>query len=265
MVILRLPLTGIPSQRDSGCLKRDKGLGRGILVKWHVLDKKQNILRILQKSVSKRTELKVRIRGAKNPFTSKLLMIVEAGTLLELENLEIDTELQLIIEKLNPAKGDALIQSFPDVLMEFLVNENLCQCTSRNIGVSNISPHFGFIMRFPERLEILEKRREERARYEEPKMVSVEFRLPTGQGKDRKYTLNVFDRSKHGFGLLVRKEDFGLLKILNPGDTLQNMTFYSESLMLKMDAVVRHKTRIEEGRYKGCYIVGIELQKIPGG
>ena len=230
-------------------------------MKWHVLDDKRKILRILQRSVSNRTEMKVRIRGAKNPFMSKLLMIVEAGTLLELENLEIDTETQLIIEKLNPAKGDALIQSFPDVVMEFLVKENLCQCSSRNTGVSNIPPHFGFIMSFPEKLEIQEKRREKRTRYEEPKMVSVEFRLPTGRGKGRKYTLNVFDRSKRGFGLLVRKEDFALLKILNQGDKLQNMTFYSESLMLKMDAVVRHMTKIEEGKYQGCYIVGIELRK----
>ncbi len=232
-------------------------------MKWHVLNNKQKILRILQKSVSNRTEMKVRVRGAKNPFTSKLLMIVEAGTLLELENLEIDTEAQLIIEKLNPAKGDALIQSFPDVLIEFLINENLCQFTSRNRGVSNVPPHFGFIMSFPEKLEIQEKRREERTRYEEPKIVSVEFRLPTGKGKGRKYTLNVFDRSKRGFGLLVRKEDFGLLKSLNRGDKLQNMTSFSESLMLKMDAVVRHKTRIEEGKYQGCYIVGIELSKSP--
>jgi hypothetical protein len=246
-------------------LKRDEGLERQIPMKWHVLDNKQKILRILQKTVSNKTELRVRIRGAKNPFTSRLLMIVEAGTLLELENLAIDTEVRLIIEKLNPARGDALIQSFPDVLMEFLVNENLCQCTSRNTGVSNIPPHFGFIMSCPEKLEIQEKRRDKRTRYEEPKMVTVEFRLPTGRGKDRKYTLNVFDRSKQGFGLLVQKEDFGLLKILNRGDTLQNMTFYSESLMLKMDAVVRHKTRIEEGRHKNCYILGIELRKNPKG
>jgi hypothetical protein len=131
--------------------------------------------------------------------------------------------------------------------------------------VSNIPPDFGFIMSFPEKLQIQEKRREKRTRYEEPKMVSVEFTLPAGGGKARKYTLNVFDRSKRGFALLVRKKDFGLLKILNRGDKLQNMTFYSESLMLKMDAVVRHKTRIEEGRHKNCYILGIELRKNPKG
>ena len=234
-------------------------------MKWHVLDNKQKIWRVLQTLVSQKTEIKVRIRGAKNPFTSKVLKIVEAETLLELENSEIDTEAQLIIEKLTPAKGDDLIQSFPDVTLEFSVHENACQCALRNVGVSNTPPHFGFIMNFPEKLEIQEKRRDKRTRYEEPKMVAVEFRLPTGQGKDRKYTLNVFDRSRQGFGLLIQKEDFGLLKILNRGDTLQNMTFYSESLMLKMDAVVRHKTRIEEGRYKGCYILGIELHKNPRG
>ena len=97
-------------------------------------------------------------------------------------------------------------------------------------------------------------------------MVSVEFRLATGGEKDRKYTLNVFDRSKGGFGLLVRQRDFDLLKILQRGDKLQNMTFYSESLMMRMDATVRHKTRLEEGKYKGCYILGIELPKsVKGG
>jgi len=236
-------------------------IGTETAMKWHVLDNKKKILRILQKSVSHKTEIKVRIRGAKTPFTSKLLKIVEAGTLLELENLEMDAEAQLIIEKLKPTKGDDLIQSFPDVVMEFLVNENACQCTARNMGVSNIPPDFGFIMSFPEKLEIQEKRREKRTRYEEPKMVSVEFRWPTGGGKGRTYTLNVFDRSKRGFGLLVREKDFGLLKILNRGDALENMTFYSESLMVRTDAVVKHKTRIEEGEYRGCYIVGIELHK----
>lgn len=229
-------------------------------MKWHVLDNKQKIWRVLQKLVSQKTEIKVRVRGAKNPFTSKLLKIVEAETLIELENSEIDTEAQLIIEKLAPAKGDDLIQSFPDVALEFLVNESACQCSLRNMGVINTPPYFGFIMSFPKTLEIQEKRREKRTRNQEPEMVCVEFRLPTGGGKGRKYTLNVFDRSKRGFGLLVRRKDFGLLRILDRGDNLKNMTFYSESLMMRMDAVVRHKTRIEEGKYRGCYILGIELR-----
>ena len=123
-------------------------------MKWHVLDNQRKIMGVLQKLVSNKTEIKVRVRGAKRPFTSKLLKIVEVETFLELEDLEIDTEAQLIIEKLNPAKGDDLIQSFPDVIMEFLVNKNFCQCAVRNVGVSNIPPHFGFILSFPETLEI---------------------------------------------------------------------------------------------------------------
>jgi hypothetical protein len=231
-----------------------------IAMKWHVLDNKQKVFRILQKIISDKTEIRVRIRGAKTPFTSKLLKIAEAETLLELENLEVDREAQLIIEKLNPVKGDDLIQSFPDVVLEFLVNDNSCQCSVRNVGVSNIPPHFGFILSFPRTLEIQEKRREKRTRYEEPEIVSVEFRLPIGGEQDRKCTLNVFDRSKGGFGLLVRQKDFDLLKLLDRGDKLQNMTFYSESLMIRMDATVKHKTRIDEGKYKGCYIIGIELR-----
>lgn len=235
-------------------------------MKWHVLDNQRKIMGVLQKLVFNKTEIKVRVRGAKRPFSSKLLKIVEVETFLELEDLEIDTEAQLVIEKLNPAKGDDLIQSFPHVIMEFLVNKNFCQCAVRNVGVSNLPPHFGFILSFPETLEIQEKRKEKRTRYEEPEMVSVEFRLATGGEKDRKYTLNVFDRSKGGFGLLVRQRDFDLLKILQRGDKLQNMTLYSESLMMRMDATVRHKTRLEEGKYKGCYILGIELPKsVKGG
>jgi hypothetical protein len=60
--------------------------------KWHVLDNKQKMWRVFQKLVPQRMEIKVRIRGAKNPFASKLLKIVEAETLLELENSEMDTE-----------------------------------------------------------------------------------------------------------------------------------------------------------------------------
>ena len=221
---------------------------------------------VLQKLVSSKTEIRVRVKGAKRPFTSKLLKIVEVDTYLELEDLEIDTEAQLVIEKLNPAKGDDLIQSFPDVIMEFLVSENFCQCAVRNVGVSNIPPHFGFILSFPATLEIREKRKEKRTRYEEPEMVSVEFRLPTGgEKKDRKYTLNVFDRSKGGFGLLVRQNDFDLLKILKRGDKLQNMTFYSESLMMRMDATVRHKTRIEEGEISGLLHPGDRIAQAPQG
>ena len=45
-------------------------------MKWHVLDNRRKIMGVLQKLVSNRTEIKVRVRGAKTPFTSKLLKIV---------------------------------------------------------------------------------------------------------------------------------------------------------------------------------------------
>lgn len=227
---------------------------------WHLLEDRQKIMRIMNQLISNKTEIKVRINGEKSPFISKLLKIDEADVLLE--NLEIGKEPQLIIEKLNPAKGNDLIQSFPDVTMEFSVNENLCRCSVQNTGVNNIAPHFGFIMSYPEALEIEEKREEERTVYERPEFVSVEFRLKKGGKRDKIYSLNVIDRSGHGFGLLITQKDFDLLRVLNPGVRLKQMKLYSESIMITMDGIVRHKTKIEEGKYKGCYIVGIESADI---
>jgi hypothetical protein len=228
-------------------------------MKWHVLKDREKILRIMNHLITKKTEIKVRIRGEKAPFTSKLIKIEKTEVLSE--SFVNTTEVALIIEKLHPAKGDSLIQSFPNVIMEFKVYDYLCQCSVQNIGVSNIPPYYGFIMSFPDALEIREKRKEPRIVYEKLEMVSVEFRLPMGGEKDRSYTLNVLDRSKGGLGLLVTQKDFNLLKVLNPGDKLQNMTLYSESLMMRIDAIVKHKTRIEEGNYKGCHILGIELRE----
>jgi hypothetical protein len=227
-------------------------------MKRQVLKNREKILRILMHLVTKKTEIKVRVKGEKVPFTSKLITMEETEILSE--SFEIGTKVQLIIEKLQPAKGDSLIQSFPQVIMEFVINDNVCRCSVQNMGVSNIPPYYGLIMSFPDALEIREKREEPRILYEKLEMVSVEFRLPMGGEKDRSYKLNAYDRSKGGLGLLVTQKDFDLLKVLNPGDKLQNMTVYSESLMMRMDVIVKHKTRIEEGKYKGCYILGIEIR-----
>lgn len=231
-------------------------------MKWYVLEDEEKIMRVMDQLVSNKTVISVRIRGERTTFTSKLLQITEEEVLLE--NLEIGKECQLIIEELKPAKGNDLMQQSSDVIMEFSVNENSCRCSVQNIGVSNIPPHYGFIISFPEALEIQEKRREERIVYERPEFVSVTFELEKAGKKDRTYSLHVIDRSKRGFGLLVTQKDFELLGVLRPGDKLRNMTLFSESIMIKMDGIVRHKTKIEEGKYKGCYIIGIESLEIVG-
>ncbi|MFC1819784.1 hypothetical protein ACFLZG_01740 [Thermodesulfobacteriota bacterium] len=76
--------------------------------------------------------------------------------------------------------------------------------------------------------------------------------------KDRLYELNVLDCSKYGLGMIIQQKDLDLLEILNEGDELQDITFYASWTMIKVKGTLRHKTRIEKGKYKGCYLIGIE-------
>ena len=92
--------------------------------------------------------------------------------------------------------------------------------------------------------------------------VSVEFRVGKGPKKNKVYDLVVKEYSKHGLGLLVTHRDFDLLSTINVGDQLQGMTFFATTAIIKGNGTIKHKTKIEEGEHKGCYILGIESPDI---
>jgi hypothetical protein len=195
------------------------------------------------------------LKGQETAFASKFIKIDQADAVSR-----IGGKPELIIEKLIPEKGNTLFHSSPEATVEFLVNENPCRCSIKNIGVSNTYPYFGFIVSFPEAVEISERRREDRRGM--PKFVSVEFNLKSGPEKEDVYDLEVANSSMHGLGLLVTKKDLGLIENLNVGDRLDNMTFYATSAMIRVDCTVRHITQISQGNYMGCYIVGIQSDEI---
>ena len=126
--------------------------------------------------------------------------------------------------------------------------------------MSDTYPHFGFIVSFPESIEIEERRGDVRTKM--PEFVSAEFSLKKGREKDKVYDLNVLDVSSHGLGLLITKKDFDLLQILNEGDKVENITFYATTAMIQVNAAVAHKTEIEHGEYKGCYILGLKSEEL---
>ena len=107
-------------------------------------------------------------------------------------------------------------------------------------------------------MEIKEKRSEKRYNYQIPEFVYAEFRVGKGPEKDKVYDLKVMNLSKYGLTMVITPRDFDLLQILNEGDTLQNMSFFTKSDVIKLDGTVRHITEIKEGKYKGCYYLGIE-------
>jgi len=226
-------------------------------VSWRRLGDPEKILRILDLLISEDEPVRVIISGKNEKFSSKVLKVNYAPG-----NEDIRRGEELIIDKLSPEQGNYLIQSKPEIRLQFAVQNNLCRCASRFLGASNDYRLVGLILSFPKHMEINERRRDERYVYEVPEMVSVEIPLRDGKDRLRLYQLSVFDCSTHGLGVLVRKKDLGLLKYLNPGDQIKDMTFYAVSAKITVSGIVRHRTQIRSGKYKGCYILGIESQDI---
>ena len=106
--------------------------------------------------------------------------------------------------------------------------------------------------------EFKEKRKEERFTYDSPEFFSVEFNLGKGSENEQAWDLNVLDCSKHGLRLLVTDVDYDLLKMLKRGDVIKNITLYGESTLIRVDATIRHISKIGNGPYQGQHSIGVE-------
>jgi hypothetical protein len=218
---------------------------------WRTLDNKHKILQIINYLIFERTEIKISIKEEKSLFSSRFIKLDQEDPLSNTEETP-----QMIIDKLFPEKGNTLIQSVPHVTVGFIIKGNICRCSLKYIGISGF-PYIGFIVSFPDRIQIAEKRKEERITYETPEFVSVEFRLGKDVKKDKLYELNVLDYSEHGLGLLITQKDFDLLELLHKGDKIEDISFFASWTMIKVSGTVKHITKIEDGKHKGCYILGI--------
>jgi len=223
---------------------------------WHILKNEQKIARTIRHLISANKEIQVHIKGKSKVFTSKIIKIDKGDASLEV------MKTILIIEKLVPDKGNSLIQSMPEVGLYFLINDKPCRCSVYYLGISSTPPYFGFIVSCPKSIEIEEKRFEERFVYEFPDFVSAEFSLGKESKEKKTYELAVMDCSRHGLGLIITKEHFDLLQKIKKGHKLQDITFYASWSMIKVDGIVKHLTQIEDGKHKGCYLLGIESKEI---
>jgi hypothetical protein len=110
--------------------------------------------------------------------------------------------------------------------------------------------------------EIKERRKAERYAYDPPEFITVVFMLGKDSGKEQIWELTVLDCSKHGMRLLVTDVDYDLLKMLKPGDVIKNITFYGKSTLIRVDATIRHITKIGHGPYKGQHLIGLESSDV---
>jgi len=107
-----------------------------------------------------------------------------------------------------------------------------------------------------------EKRKEDRFTYEIPEFVYAEFIMGKGSPNEKVYNLKILDCSQYGIGMVVTQKDFDLLQTLNEGDELKDISFFATWTVLTVDGAVRHKTKIDEGKYEGCYLIGLESQEL---
>lgn len=229
-------------------------------MKWYKLDNKKQILKIMKHLISSKEEVEVRIKGAKDIFKSRFIKIDYEN--VSSENGGIPA---LIIEKLVPEQGNILIHGVPEVFIESSINEYFCHFSVKYKGTRNTYPYFGFVLGFPEIVKIQERRREERVVVGMPELVSVQFRLRNGRNgakRDKVYNLNVNNYSRNGLGLLITEKEFDLLRMINVTDKLYNMIFFAKTALIRGNGTVKHKTKIKEGEYKGCYVMGIESDNL---
>ena len=110
--------------------------------------------------------------------------------------------------------------------------------------------------------EYQEKRKRDRFNDDIPEFVYAEFKIGKGSTQERVYNLKISDCSHYGIGMVITQKDFELLEMLNEGDDLKEISFFATWTVLTVDGIVRHKTKIEEGKYEGCYLIGIESQEL---
>jgi len=227
-------------------------------MRWNLLKERQKIIRIIEYLISGQIQIKIRIEGDRLKYLSRIIEILPTphqGNTLGAD----DESLALVVEKLAPDRGNNRIQQFPEAALEFLMKEYLCRCHAKYVCISSIYPHYGLIIDLPAFIELEEKREVDRITFDLPKSASAIFRVANdGNDSEQLHEMGIINCSGQGLGLLVKEEDFDLLQILKPGDRISGIRLLSGSSVTRLDSTVRHKTEIEDGEYRGDYILGLE-------
>jgi predicted metalloprotease len=95
-----------------------------------------------------------------------------------------------------------------------------------------------------------------------PDLLTVTFILGDGSEQGQIWELRVLEVSTTGIKLLVTDVDSELLATLRKGYVVENMTFYGEETLIRVDGTVKHITRIGTGEYKGMHAIGIHSDEI---
>jgi len=222
----------------------------------YVAETKQSLRELIDFLVSRKREITVQIEGNKSLYTSRIIR-ADYGDLFS----RVSEESKLIIEKLAPDTGNALLKLSPRVVIQFLLGDKSCQFDSKYLGESTGYPHIGLIVSFPESVKMKERRSYDRSTEKIPDFLHAVLTLRKGAKKTATYRLKIINRSANGVAMLVTEKEFDLLEMVKEGDELQDLELYAPTAEVKVTGTVRHKTKLEGPKYKGSYLLGIKLDE----
>ena len=218
-------------------------------------DARQKIIGTIEYLIARKTEITIKIEGHERPFVSRIAEVNYGETSSNTEG-----ESTLFFERLSPEEGNALFQSGSRMMALFSLRETSCRFNTRCLSVSGEETDEGFVVSFPESIDIREKRRRDRRGDEIPDFVSVVVKVKDESRKDRIYELEIFDCTAYGLGMLVRDKYIDILDKIEVGDKLRDITLYGAYTIVKVKGTARHKSkRSVEG--EDFHVVGVEFDE----
>jgi hypothetical protein len=222
----------------------------------YIAETKENLRELIDFLISRNRKITVQIEGNRALYKSRIVRADYGDPLSRMSE-----ESRLIIEKLDPDTGNALLKLSPNLLIQFLLEEISCQFDAKYLGESTEYPHIGLIVSFPESVRIKERRSYDRSTEKIPDFLEAVLTLPKGAEETVTYKLEVINRSANGVGILVTTKDFDILEMVNEGDELQDLELCAPTAIVKVTGTVKHVTKFEGPTHKGSYVIGIKLDE----
>lgn len=222
----------------------------------YIAETKQNLRDLIDFLISRNRKITVQIEGNRALYNSKIVRADYGDPLSRMSE-----ESKLIIEKLDPDTGNALLKLSPNLGIQFLLEEISCQFEARYLGESTEYPHIGLIVSFPDSVRIKERRSYDRSSEKIPDFLEAVFTLPKGAEETVSYKLKIINRSANGVGILVTSKDFDILELVNEGDELKDLELCATTAIVKVTGTVRHVTKLEGPKHEGSYVIGVKLDE----
>jgi DNA-directed RNA polymerase subunit RPC12/RpoP len=118
----------------------------------NVFKSKEKLVDLFDFLISQEREITIQIEGNKTSYTSRIIKAVYGDVLSK-----VGKDDELVIEKLTPDTGNALLKLSPRLVIQFPLSDQTLKFDTNYLGESTNYPHIGLIVRFPDSVRIEER------------------------------------------------------------------------------------------------------------